>query len=196
MSRSLLRRALLAPIAAALLSGCLDPTPPLTELLGGPAGRAAVATPVKVEAVRLGPSASAVSPTGGEEPPGDAERTPQSQWRPRSLPEGFADYREVAGPAPVPAAEAAALSAALTADGWLTPNEAKACGVPRYGVKFLFTGENGATTEVWNCFECDVLAVVVGGEAVGGDDSDALRPVLLAAARAAFPDDPELTSLD
>ena len=57
-------------------------------------------------------------------------------------------------------------------------------------------GFDGTVVQVWNCFGCDLLSVVIDGQAVGGDDSEALRPVLLAAARAAFPDDEVLAELD
>ena len=163
----------------------VEPATPetLTAFLGGPAARAAIAEPTEVRAVRM--LFIADEPTGGE--------LDESQIPP--APPQFDQLLPDAGPAPVPSAEAAALSAALTEKVWLTPGPDSLC-LPMYDVRFLFAGADGAVADVWVCFECDLISVAVDGETHGVDDSDALRPVLLAAARAAFPDDPELTSLD
>ncbi|WP_171189273.1 hypothetical protein [Alienimonas chondri] len=184
MSAPIIPSRLALVCASTLLVGC-GGQEELTEMLGGSAGRAAIADPASVEAIRLEPANPLPDPDDI-----DLEAL-ERLVLPDSLPEGISDYREVAGPVAVPAAQAAALDS----PGWLSPDVAKACE-PLYGLRVRFTGRNGTVVDIWNCFECDILSVVIDGEVVGGDDSDDLRPILLAVARQAFPDDEALASLE
>ncbi len=70
---------------------------------------------------------------------------------------------------------------------------AKLC-IPRYGVRLTFEAEGGVV-DVLLCFECNILAILVDGIEIGGEDFDHMRLVLVQAVKQIFPHDVELQAL-
>ncbi|QDT14430.1 hypothetical protein [Alienimonas californiensis] len=175
------------PPAAADPPAAAEAPGAVVTFFGGPNAYAAVANPKRVEAYRVSHRSRTPAPPTGEAPPAGEAPPPEPAW--------VGDYRETAGPVAVPGGKAAALSAALRSGDWLSPHTGKRC-LPTYGVKLRFTGCDGTVADVWVCFECDLVAVVAGGKQTGRDDSEALRPALLAVAKAAFPQDAAIAGLE
>ncbi|HEX5447330.1 MAG TPA: hypothetical protein VFW87_26180, partial [Pirellulales bacterium] len=69
----------------------------------------------------------------------------------------------------------------------------KGC-LPEYGACLTFF-RTDHRVDVLVCFECNVLLVAFDGTLSGGEDFDAIRPVLVRAAKAAFPADAVLQGL-
>ena len=96
-----------------------------------------------------------------------------------------------AGPVALPPAAARRLAGLLTDPASFGFDYVKAC-LFRPDVAFRFSDAAGTgglrSVDVVVCFSCDEVQVYPDGRTGGGEDVDAIRPALLAAARAAFPD--------
>ena len=110
-----------------------------------------------------------------------------------SHPETLSDFTFSKGPVSINEELAEKLAAALSdpySYGW---DFVKAC-IPTYGVRLSFEADGG-TLDILLCFECDILAIFDDGTAIGGEDFDYMRPVLVQAVQNIFPDDVELRAL-
>jgi len=103
------------------------------------------------------------------------------------------EFEVLAGPVPLPAEHAGRVARALSSPGSYGWDYAKGC-VPIYGVRFSFV-RGGDRVDVLLCLQCDVLLVYRNGEIAGGEDFDPIRPILVRAAKAAFPDDEVIAGL-
>jgi hypothetical protein len=138
---------------------------PIDRVFGSRANAAIVSQASRVEAYRLGPLPK------------------QINWQ-NALP---ADYPIIGGPVLLAPAIAADVSNALTSPKSYLWDAVKGC-IPTYGVKFSFF-RDADRMDVLLCFECDILWVSRDGRAVGGEDFDNSRALLVRAAKTAFPDD-------
>lgn len=114
----------------------------------------------------------------------------------RSLPQQkVKDYKMVAGPVAVDDKLAKSMSRVLLDEksySW-GGGPQKAC-VPIYGVRLEFIqGDN--TTDVFFCFECNILGVYVNGKEVRSADFDHARPQFVKLVKKILPEDKEIQGL-
>lgn len=108
--------------------------------------------------------------------------------------ERLTQYTMTAGPVELPVEDITLLrSAVLSHDTYLW-NVAKACGPPVYGVRYEFE-HDGHCVDVMVCYLCDYLGIYYDGQLIQYEDCDHGRSALVAVARAAFPNDPDIQSL-
>ena len=144
---------------------------PVDPLFGGPDGLAIVTGAERIEAFRI-------APAPGQPPGGFLSET---------------DYQSTAGPVVLDARMAQEVTAALGSSRSYSWDSMKKC-TPRYGVRLAFI-QGEQRMEVYLCFECDMLETAKDGTPVDGEDFDAIRPVLVRAAKSAFPSDPVIQGL-
>jgi hypothetical protein len=108
-------------------------------------------------------------------------------------PKALADYPILAGPVPVPKREASDVAAALASPRSYVWDTAKGCA-PSFGVRLSFIWRT-ERIDVLLCFKCNILLVYYNSREMGYEDFDPIRPILVQAARASFPDDPVIRSL-
>jgi len=142
----------------------------IKAMFGGHAGFTTITKPERIEAYRIRP----VPPTVETSEP-------------------TTDYPILAGPVRVAADDASELAVALTFPDSYLWETVKGC-MPEYGLCLsFFRGDN--RVDVLVCFECNILLVTLNGTVSGGEDFDAIRPLLVRIAKAAFPADSVIQAL-
>jgi hypothetical protein len=104
------------------------------------------------------------------------------------------DYQVSIGPVPLPASHATAVSSALRSGssyGWYTLSECR----PSYGTRLSFLRDDDQV-DVYLCFKCNILTICRDGKVVGEEDFDDIRPVLVRAVKACFPNDSQIQALN
>ena len=140
-------------------------TPELLKLYGGDAGFAVLQKPERIEAFRVSDPRRSNEPIVTE------------------------------GPVAVTGSVAQELVSVLSSHqpyGW---DYAKGC-VPEWGARLSFY-RGTDRVDILLCFQCDLLMVSLNGTQTTGDveDFDPIRPQLVRAVKAIFPNDPELQAL-
>ncbi|MGC1272412.1 MAG: hypothetical protein WBC44_01800 [Planctomycetaceae bacterium] len=137
----------------------------VAEMFGGRDGLKTLTEPDKVEAYRLRPL------------PQDKQgrRTP------------LKEFQILSGPVTVPKESAKNVARSLLSYDSYEWDSAKGC-LPIYGVRLSFA-RGDDRVDVLLCFQCDVLLVYRNGKITGGEDFDAIRPVLVRTVKPLFPDD-------
>ncbi len=105
----------------------------------------------------------------------------------------LSDYPIVDGPIPIQREMANGIIRSLNDArnyGW---SMRKGC-LPLPGVRMQFT-RNGETADVLYCFECNILAIGVDDQLVGGEDFDMIRPQLVRALKQLFPENSVIQGL-
>lgn len=146
---------------------------PLRNLFGGRRGLAVVRNPDKVELFRLGDLPAHID-----------------GWK--AAP---ADFPVVAGPVAASSKTATELSDALLDRATYHWHAAKTCGDPLYAIKASFF-QASDRVDVYFCFQCEDLAVVLNGMKTGAEDFGNSRQIFVRAGKAAFPNDAVLQSLE
>ena len=144
----------------------------VSRLYGGEASRLALARASRADAYRLKPLTRAEAPEGG--PP--------------------SGYPVTAGPIRIPARLAAEIGEALTSTTTHGVEVPRGC-FPTYGVRIRFHA-GADVVDVLLCFECNMLLVFHNNEKSGGEAFDFIRPILVRASKAIFPDDNQIQELD
>ena len=103
------------------------------------------------------------------------------------------DYKTTAGPIDVSEALAQQTSKLLLDTDSYLWDIGKGCE-PLFGVRLSFT-QGEKQTDVFFCFECDILAVYFQGKPVGSEDFDKIRPQLVKIMKQIFPDDAVIQGL-
>ena len=145
----------------------------LPGLYGGAENLGIVRNPEKVEAFRLA------------ELPEEALEEYRRPW----------EFKAVGKPIALPTGVAKEVSAVLTsASSFDWENIPKSCGYPVYGVRmdFLRASER---IQIYFCFKCADLAVVVDGNYVGAADFHRADQLLARAVKKLFPDDAVIQGL-
>lgn len=156
-------------ILATILLGaaCCQGAERLSSLFGDKEAQAVVAKPTKVHAYRLA----------------------DNSFYQRAV----KDYKTIAGPVAVEDALAKSLGQVLLDEKSYLWDVGKGCD-PSYGVRLEFI-QADKTTDVFFCFDCNILDVYVNGKPVGGEDFDDVRPQLVKAMQKIFPDDKVIQGL-
>lgn len=156
-------------VASILLAAAdVDAVERVGDLFGGKEAQAVVAKPMKVQAYRLDDD-SVTKPT-------------------------VKDYKMIAGPEAVDDALAKSLSQLLLDEKSYSWGRGKACD-PLFGVRLEFV-QGDKATDVFFCFECDILQVYANGKPVGSADFDNVRPQLVKLMQKIFPADKTIQGLN
>ena len=148
-----------------LAAGCIAGD--LGEVFGSGGAREVIGKPAKVQAYRL---------------------VDDSFYQPT-----VKDYKTAAGPIDVSDELAQQTSKLLLDPDSYRFNAAKGCE-PIYGVRLSFAKDD-QVTDVFFCFDCDILSVYFQGKPVGGEDFDDIRPQLVKIVKQVFPDDEAIQGL-
>lgn len=150
-----------------LAAACCQGAERLNRLFGDKESQAVVAKPMKVQAYRL---------------PDDSLHQPTVK-----------DFKTIAGPVAVDDALAKSVSQLLLDEKSYLWEVGKGCE-PSFGVRLEFT-QGDKSTDVFFCFDCNILEVYVNGKPVGSEDFDDVRPQLVKAMQKIFPDDKVIQGL-
>ncbi len=139
----------------------------LKSLFGDQEAQAVVAKPTKVQAYRLAENSTFKSTVK--------------------------DYKMITGPVAVDDTVAKSVSQLLLNEKNYLWDVGKGCD-PLFGARLEFL-QGDKSTNVFFCFECDILAVYVNGKSVGSEDFDDMRPELVKAMQKIFPEDKVIQGL-
>ncbi len=139
----------------------------LNSLFGEKGAQAVVAKPSKVQAYRL------------------AEF---SVTRPN-----VKDYKMLSGPIAVDEALAKSVGQLLLDEKSYLWDVGKGCE-PIFGVRLEFV-QSDKSTDIFFCFECDILEVYFNGKRIGSEDFDDVRPQLVKVIKQIFPEDKVIQGL-
>lgn len=150
------------------------PSSQVVELLGGPTSIDIVQNATSVSALRIQP------------PDDDASEGSIKQ---------LTGYKNLSGPVVVPNQLIVELRKSILDVESYAWNAAKAaCGPPNYGVRFQFLRDDEAL-DILVCFQCDIVGLYHNGKLVADMEFDAMRPQLVKIAKALFPDDAVIQSV-
>jgi hypothetical protein len=162
---------LLAAVPLLAATGCGSKDWRVQQLYGGPTSMEVLTFPQVVEAFRIDPRLPA-----------------PDKAAPR-----LGDFNILAGPVPVPAADADELKKVILDPETYDWYRAKGCDFrPGVGLRFM---KDASRVELALCFECDELMIFRHGRRIGMEDFDAARPRLVAVVKRLFPDDPQIQAL-
>lgn len=139
----------------------------LDSLYGDKEAQSVVAKPTKVQAYRLADN-SFYKPT-------------------------VQDYKMLAGPVAVDDALAKSVGQLLLDEKSYLWDVGKGCD-PIFGVRLEFV-QGDKSTDIFFCFECDILQVYVEGKPVSSEDFDDVRPQLVKMMQKIFPKDKAIQGL-